>query len=150
MLTCDLNSVFSCSSVLNAWQSKVFGFPNSLMCLVFFTIMFATALVGLTGGTQVRKLRLSLEAISVFFLCFALWFLWESTYKINALCVLCIFCFGGLLMLNWGWLRINASDFPTSQRGRKILAKVISSGMDIFGWLLIGIVVAFAMIMRFA
>lgn len=150
MLTCDLNSVFSCSSVLNAWQSKVFGFPNSLMCLVFFTIMFATALVGLTGGTLVRKLRLSLEAISVFFLCFALWFLWESTYKINALCFLCIFCFGGLLMLNWGWLRINASDFPTSQRGRKILAKVISSGMDIFGWLLIGIVVAFAMIMRFA
>jgi len=39
LLACDLNSVFSCSSVLNAWQSKVFGFPNSLMCLVFFTLM---------------------------------------------------------------------------------------------------------------
>ena len=39
VLTCDLNSVFSCSSVLNAWQSKVFGFPNSLLCIVFFTLM---------------------------------------------------------------------------------------------------------------
>src|SRR3989338_1934453 len=36
-LKCDLNSVFSCSNVLNSWQSSVFGFPNSLMCLFFFT-----------------------------------------------------------------------------------------------------------------
>jgi uncharacterized membrane protein len=150
ILTCDLNSVFSCSSVLNAWQSKVFGFPNSMMCLVFFTLMLSTALVGLTGGVLARKFRLTMQAIALFFLCFALWFLWESTYQIRALCILCIFCFGGLLLLNWGWLRINASDFPIGKGGRKKLAQITASGMDIFGWVLLGIIVAFAMIMRFS
>jgi len=27
-LTCNINSTFSCTNVLNAWQSEVFGFPN--------------------------------------------------------------------------------------------------------------------------
>src|SRR5687767_2689815 len=65
ILACDLNSVFSCTSVLNAWQSSVFGFPNSLMCMVLFTIFASIALVGVSGGALPRRLRLGIQVLSL-------------------------------------------------------------------------------------
>lgn len=149
VLTCDLNSVFSCTNVLNAWQSSVFGFPNSLMCLVLFTIFTTIALAGAAGGKLTRGLRLGVQVLSLGTLGFALWFLEQSVYSIGSLCILCIFCFGGLLLVNWGWLRSNAADLPIGARGRAALARGIATGADIFGWFLLAAVVAFAMLLRF-
>lgn len=149
ILACDLNSVFSCTNVLNAWQSSVFGFPNSLMCMALFTIFASIALVGASGGTLPRRLRLGIQGLSLFTLLFALWFLTQSIYVINALCILCIFCFGGLLLVNWGWFRLNATDLPIGERGREFVKRRIESGADIFMWVLLALAVAFAMILRF-
>ncbi len=149
ILACNFNSVFSCSNVLNAWQSSVFGFPNSIMCLALFTIFGSVALVGLSGGTLTRGLRLGIQSLSLFTLGFALWFLGESIYVINALCVFCIFCFAGLLLVNWGWLRLNAADLPIGERGRTVLAQAIAKGGDIFGWFVLAALLAFAMVLRF-
>jgi uncharacterized membrane protein len=149
ILACDLNSVFSCTNVLNAWQSSVFGFPNSLMCMALFTIFASIALVGLVGGALPRKLRLGVQALSLLTLGFALWFLTQSIYVINALCILCIFCFAGLLLVNWAWLRTNAADLPVGESGRAFLGRRIANGADTFVWILLGLAVAFAMITRF-
>jgi len=149
ILACDLNSVFSCTNVLNAWQSSVFGFPNSLMCMVLFTIFASMALAGISGGVIPPKLRLTIQGLSLFTLAFALWFLVESIYVINALCILCIFCFGGLLLVNWGWLRINAADLPIGERGRAFIAKRIKNGADMFMWILLGLALAFIMALNF-
>lgn len=149
VLTCDLNSIFSCTNVLNAWQSRVFGFPNSILCMALFTVFMAIALVGATGGKLMRGLRLGIQALSLGTLGFALWFLQQSVYSIGSLCVYCIFCFGGLLLVNWGWLRLNAADLPIGERGRAALVRGIASGADIFAWFLLAAVVAFAMVLRF-
>ncbi len=150
LLTCDLNSVFSCTNVLNAWQSSIFGFPNSLMCMALFTIFSSIALVGITGGQLPRKLRLGIQSLSLFTLAFAVWFLTQSIYVINSLCILCIFCFTGLLLVNWGWLRLNAQDLPIGSRTRNALGAAINSGADIFIWILLGLTLAFAMILHFS
>lgn len=149
ILACDLNGVFSCSNVLNAWQSSVFGFPNSLMCLVLFTIFGAIALAGLAGGALPRRLRLGIQGLSIGTLGFALWFLEQSTYSIGSLCVLCIFCFTGLLLVNWGWLRLNVSDLPIGGRGREVMRRGVATGADIFAWFMLAAVVAFAMVLHF-
>ena len=149
VLACDLNSVFSCTDVLNAWQSAVFGFPNSLMCLVLFTIFAGIALVGVSGGILPRGLRLGIQTLSLFTLGFALWFLTQSIYVINALCILCIFCFTGLLLVNWGWLRLNAADVPIGERGRAFLRRCITGGFDTLAWILLGLALVLAMILRF-
>lgn len=149
-LACNLNSVFSCGNVLNAWQSKLFGFPNSMLCMVFFTLMLSSGLIGLTGGVLVPKLRLWLHGIATFFLGFALWFMWESTFRVHALCILCLFCFAGLLTLNWGWLRTNFNDLPLSPRHHKRLQVLIAKGTDTFVWLVLALVMAFVMLLKFA
>jgi uncharacterized membrane protein len=149
-LACDLNSIFSCSNVLSAWQSSVFGFPNSLMCMVFFTVFTIVGLAGLSNATLPRGFRLGIHALSLFVLCFALWFLWQSVYAIGALCILCIFCFGGLLLVNWAWLRINADDLPIGVRGRAVVSRLIASGLDTFIWAILAALVALAMVLRFS
>lgn len=45
-LICNINPVFNCTNILNVWQSSVFGFPNSLICIVFFVIMTTAGLIG--------------------------------------------------------------------------------------------------------
>ena len=148
-LVCNLNSVFSCGNVLNAWQSKVFGFPNSMLCMIFFTLMFASGLLGATGSLLAPRLRLWLHGIAVFFLGFGLWFMWQSTFRIRALCILCLFCFAGLLTINWAWLRTNAGILPIGERGRQQLYKAIDRGADIFAWLVLAIVLGFMMLLKF-
>lgn len=148
-LSCDLNSVFSCSNVLNAPQSAVFGFPNSFMCMVLFTIFTTEGLVLLTGGHVSRGFRLFTQGLSLFTLGFALWFLWQSTYRIGSLCIFCMFCFAGLLMVNAAWLRMNSSDLPISARAHRMLAGLMLRGADIFVWILLAVVVAGAMVLHF-
>lgn len=148
-LVCDLGSVFSCTNVLNAWQSSVFGFPNSLMCMVLFTIFGTVGLVGAAGGQLTRGLRLGIHGLAVFTLLFGLWFLSQSTFVINSLCLYCLFCFSGLLLVNWGWVRTNAADLPLSTRGRARLQRAIASGADTFAWIVLALAIAFVMVLRF-
>lgn len=149
VLACNLNSVFSCSSVLQAWQSSIFGFPNSIMCLVLFTIFTTTAIAGATGGRLSRHMRLGVQYISLATLCFAVWFIWQSIFVISAICIFCLFCLLGLLMVNWAWLRINSDILPIGTRARQKLAAGIAKGADIFGWITIALVLTFAMVLRF-
>ena len=148
-LVCNLNSVFSCTNVLNAWQSSVFGFPNSLMCMVLFTIFGSMGLVGASGGKLPRGLRLGIHGLSLFTLFFGLWFLSQSTFVIGSLCLYCLFCFSGLLLINWGWLRTNAADLPIGTKGRAVLQRGIAVGADTFGWVLLALAIAFTMMIRF-
>lgn len=148
VLPCNFNSVFSCSTVLNAWQSSVFGFPNSIMCLFLFTSFMVAGFAGL-GAKLSRNFRLSIQGLSLFTLGFALWFLWQSTYVIGALCIFCLICFAGLLMINWAWLRLNAPDLPFNKQTKSAIQTAIKSGFDTVLWLALGLLVALAMTIRF-
>jgi len=144
-LTCNLNSVFSCTNVLNSWQASVFGFPNSIMCLGLFLVFLVAAVAGWSGSALSKGFRLSVQGLSLFTLGFALWFLEQSTFSIGSLCIFCLFCFAGLLIVNWAWLRINVRDLPMAQE----LHKVITKNYDTLGWVLLGLAVALIMVIMF-
>lgn len=149
-LVCNLNSVFSCTNVLNSWQGALFGFPNSLLCMVLFTIFGSIGLAGAMGGKLTKGLRLGVHGLSLFTLLFGIWFLSQSTFVIGSLCLYCLVCFSGLLLINWGWMRINAADLPIGERGRAALGRAIASGADTFAWIVLALTIAFIMVMKFA
>lgn len=149
-LVCDLSSVFSCTNVLNAWQSSVFGFPNSLMCMVLFTIFGVAGVASLAGSKLSRGFRLGVQGLALFTLLFGMWFLGQSTFVIGSLCIYCLFCFGGLLLLNWGLMRANAADLPLKPSARERLQRAIAAGADTFVWLVLALTIAFIMVMKFA
>lgn len=145
VLSCNLSSVFSCNNVLNAWQSSVFGFPNSIMCIILFSLFLGVGLAGVTGSKLAKKLQLSIHFLAVFMLGFGLWFLGQSTYRIGAICIFCIFCFLGLVAINYAWLRINIEYLAKG----KWIKQQLKEGADRFIWLLLILVVGAAIVFKF-
>lgn len=148
-LQCDLNAIFSCSNVFDAWQSSVFGFSNSLMCIVFFAVSLGLAVAGLSGSQIARRYRLFMHFFAVFFLGFGAWYLWQSTYRIGYICIFCTICYGGVIAMNWAWLRLNARDLFTRAVAKARWQRIEASGADTFGWLVWTIVVATMIVQRF-
>lgn len=145
-LSCDVNAIFSCSNVFDAWQSSVFGFSNSLMCIVFFTLTLGVALAGATSSTINRTLRYVVHFMAAFFLGFGAWYLQQSTFVIGYICIFCIGCYGAVVVMNAVWLRINAPDlFGGSTRWQRIQ----SSGLDLFLWTLWAIAITAMIVFRF-
>lgn len=148
-LSCNLNSVFSCTNVLNAPQSSVFGFPNSLLCIILFTIAIVAAIVGLTGTKITRGVRFSFQFLALFTVFFGLWYLWQSIFNLGAMCIFCVFCFGGVLTINAAWFRLNYSDYPISKSLKRKIDVAVANGADIFFWCLIGLIVVAEAVIKF-
>ena len=148
-LFCNINAIFSCSNILNVWQSSVFGFPNSLMCVSFFAIMITAGFVAWTGGTINNTLRLVFMGMAWFFVGFGFWYLWQSIFVVGALCIFCIFCYGAVLAISGSWLRLNYNDLKLSKTYRHLLTEAITKNYDIAFWLLIAIIILFEAVIKF-
>ena len=149
ILFCNINSVFSCTNILNVWQSSVFGFPNSLMCIIFFVIMMTAGIIGWTGSAMDKKLRLVFMGMAWFFVGFGFWYLWQSIFVVGALCIFCILCYGAVLVISGSWLRLNHKDMKLNETYRHFLEKAIAKNYDIVFWLLIAIVITFEAVIKF-
>lgn len=142
-LSCNLNNVFSCSNILNAPQSSVFGFPNPIIGLVMFTFFLTVALLGLTGAKIARALAYVIQGLALFILGFTLWLFYENTYSTKGICIFCLFNGTAVLVVNAAILRHNA-------RFSQKLKRLTAGGADIFGWAVLWLVVAFTMILKFS
>lgn len=88
--SCSLNPVISCGSVMKSHQANAFGFPNPFIGLGAFP---AVAVVGgamLAGARFKRWFWLTLQAGYTLGIIFAYWLLFESVYRIKALCPYCL------------------------------------------------------------
>ena len=150
VLTCNLNSVFNCSNILNAHQSSVFGFPNSLLCITFFALTLSAGLIGWTGGLINSKLRFVYQALALFFLGFGFWYFWQSIFNVSSLCIYCIFCYGGVLAINGAWFRLNYRELPVSKNTQKLLDRAVVNGVDIFVLCLIALGITLEALIKFA
>lgn len=148
-LTCDINAIFSCSNVFNAWQSRVFGFSNSLVCMMFFALTAGIALAGATGSVLNRSLRYIFHFFSVFFLGFGAWYLWQSTYRIGYICIFCLFCYAAVIAMNWAWFRLHYRELPLSKQKAAKLANFVKNGGDLFVAVLWVLLFAGMIIFRF-
>ena len=142
-LLCNINSALSCSNVFSGWQSSVFGFSNSIMCLTFFSIMFGIALSGRFNKGFSKILGLVMHFFSLFFLLFGAWYLHQSVFSIGAICLFCIFCYSGVIAINWSWLRINMGNiYFISKNTQRSFERAKNRGLDTFLWILWGLIIA--------
>ena len=146
ILSCNFNDVFSCSNVLNAPQSSVFGPPNSVIGIIMFTFFLTVGIIGLTGAKLANKLALVVQGLALFMLGFTIWFLFQSTYRIQSICIFCLFIGTGVLMVNAALLRHNLNLLPF----KKLLAGLVKKGADLFAWTLIWLTAAFLMYLKFS
>lgn len=90
VLSCSINLVLNCSTVMQTWQSSVFGFPNMLIGLMGYPVVITVAVAGLCG---VRFPRLFLIVANICYglgALFAYWLFFQSVYAIQVLCPWCL------------------------------------------------------------
>jgi len=88
--SCSINPVLSCGSVMVTPQASVFGFPNPLIGIAAFAVVVVTGTlavakvelprwywIGLTVGTGLGSVLVH-------------WLIFQSLYKIGALCPYCM------------------------------------------------------------
>lgn len=89
-LPCNINPFISCTSVAKTWQSEVFGFPNSLLGITAFAMLFAVGVMLLSGGRSKKPLWLLVNLGTLAAMFFVMWFFFESVYRIGSLCLYCM------------------------------------------------------------
>ncbi|MBP2453208.1 vitamin K epoxide reductase family protein [Mycolicibacterium lutetiense] len=88
--TCSINPVLSCGSVMSTSQAAVFGFPNSLIGVVGFTVVLVTGVLAIAGVRLPRWYWAGLAAGSLLGVVMVHWLIFQSLYRIGALCPYCM------------------------------------------------------------
>jgi uncharacterized membrane protein len=88
--SCSINPVLSCGSVMITPQAAAFGFPNPLIGIVAFTVVVVTGVLALAKVALPRWYWAGLAIGTLFGVGFVHWLIFQSLYRIGALCPYCM------------------------------------------------------------
>lgn len=88
--SCSINPVLNCGSIMKTDQAEVFGFPNPLLGVAAFPVVATTAAALLAGARVARWYWLGLQVGVTLGLGFVVWLVFQSLYRIGALCPYCM------------------------------------------------------------
>lgn len=87
---CDLNPIFSCSSVAASAQAEVFGIPNPIFGIVGYAAIAAVGVALLAGARFKRWFWVALNVGLLLATIFLHWLIFQTLYRIGALCLFCM------------------------------------------------------------
>ncbi|MEO6795108.1 MAG: vitamin K epoxide reductase family protein [Mycobacterium sp.] len=97
--SCNLNPVLSCGPVMATPQASVLGFPNPLMGIVAFTVVAVTGVLAVTKVSLPRWYWSGLTVGTLAGAGFVHWLIFQSLYRIGALCPYCMVVWAVTLFL---------------------------------------------------
>jgi len=89
-LICNFNLIFNCGTVMETWQAKLFGFPNSFIGLMTEPVVITVAVAGLAGIAFPRWFMNTAQIFYGLGLIFAYWLFFQSVFGIQTLCPWCL------------------------------------------------------------
>jgi uncharacterized membrane protein len=88
--TCSFNPVLSCGSVMVTPQAALFGFPNPVIGVISFTVMVVTGVLAVARVALPRWYWAGLMGGTALGAVFVHWLIFESLYRVGALCPYCM------------------------------------------------------------
>lgn len=88
--SCNINPFISCGSVMKTPQASLFGFPNSLLGILGFSIMLTAGMAELAGAKFKKWFWVTAEIGITLAVIFVYWLFYQSIYRIGALCPYCM------------------------------------------------------------
>ena len=88
--TCNINPILSCGSVMVTPQASVLGFPNPLLGLVGFTVVVVTGVLAVAKVALPQWYWIGLTVGVLAGSAFVHWLIFQSLYRIGALCPYCM------------------------------------------------------------
>lgn len=99
--SCSINPVLSCGSAMSKPQAEAFGFPNPLIGIVGFTVVVTLGVVLLAGAALPRWVWVGLGVGATAGVVFVHWLIFQSLYRIGALCPYCMVVWVVTIPLFW-------------------------------------------------
>ncbi|GAA3308030.1 vitamin K epoxide reductase family protein [Streptomyces cinereospinus] len=124
--SCSLNPIVSCGSVMESAQASVFGFPNPMLGLVTYGIVICVGMSLLARARFPRWYWLAFNAGTLFGVVFCAWLMFQSLYRINALCLWCSLAWVATIVMFWYVTSLNVRNgFPAGAgRAQAVLRRV--------------------------
>jgi uncharacterized membrane protein len=118
---CNLNPIFSCTSVADSPQAHAFGFPNYFIGIAGFAIVMAAGVALLAAARPARWAWRLLNAGLLFAVGFVSWLQFETLYRIGALCLFCMIVWAATIPAFWYLTLYNlrAGNIKTSRRAQR-------------------------------
>jgi uncharacterized membrane protein len=88
--SCNLNPIISCGSVMVTPQASVLGFPNTLLGIVAFTVVLVVGVLAVAKVSLPQWFWIGLTAGIFVGAVFVHWLIFQSLYRIGALCPYCM------------------------------------------------------------
>lgn len=98
---CSLNAVFSCGSVMTTPQASAFGVPNPLIGIAGFSVVLTIGAAMLAGARFRHWFWLGLQFGVTFAIAFVHWLMYQSIFRIEALCLYCMVVWVVTAILFW-------------------------------------------------
>lgn len=119
-LSCNISVLVGCSTNLNSAQGEVFGFPNSLLGIVFWSVTIFVGVAMLAGATFARWFWAIYALVATASLGLVIWFISQSLWVLHILCPWCMVTWAVTIVTFWVLvlhaLRIGAIPLPESAR----------------------------------
>jgi uncharacterized membrane protein len=132
----DLNDTMSCTAVLSAPQSSVFGPPNGVLGVAVFAILASAALGGVLGGRASRTYLLAMWGLALIFAAFATWFTFQSAFVIGAWCLWCTGIVTVVLTICAALTRIGCHSGAWGDGGFGVaMSRAVGAQVDIAVWI---------------
>jgi uncharacterized membrane protein len=88
--SCNINPIVACGSVMVTEQASIFGFPNSLLGIVGFTVVVVTGVLTVAKVPLPQWYWVGLTVGVLIGVVFVHWLIFQSLYRIGALCPYCM------------------------------------------------------------
>ena len=142
ILSCSINVVLNCSTVMQTWQAHVFGFPNMLIGLMVYPVVITVAVVALCCVKLPRWFWIVANICYGLGALFAYWLFFNSLYVIQVLCPWClVITFSTTILLatmTYYNLRENMFHFSKNTDGKiqELLNKDVDKLLAV-GWIVL-------------
>lgn len=141
-LSCSINLVLNCASVMQTWQSSLFGFPNPYIGMMAYPVVIAVAVAGLAGVRFPRPFMFAAQICYGLGLIFAYWLFFQSVYTIQILCPWCLFVTAATTIIFDTLLRYNVreNNLYLSKKMHKKFLKLFDKDFDklfVTAWLVL-------------
>ncbi len=148
VLSCSINIVLNCSTVMQTWQSSVFGFPNMIIGLMAFSVVVTVAVIGLTGAKLPRWFWVAANIGFALGLAFSYWLFFQSVYDIQVLCPWCLLVTTATTIIFSTMLHYNLkhNNFNLNKEKNASVQRFIDGGyhqMVVLAWLAILVALVF-------
>ncbi|ORA77917.1 vitamin K epoxide reductase family protein [Mycobacterium malmoense] len=88
--SCNINPILSCGSVMVTPQASILGFPNPLLGLVGFAVVVVTGVLAVAKVPLPQWYWAGLTVGALIGAVFVHWLIFQSLYRIGALCPYCM------------------------------------------------------------